>query len=240
MEGRCVRIVCTLRLKDLPKAKVYSVWLIASICFNLMELLWLVIKMLKPNYVTNAIRNTSYEGQASRANWMNMKIVTLPAIAVLRMTLITRNSNLNHVQMSCLLSVQSLFYGTGFHKKNANCIICCQYFDAGLTPLPKLANVHFISHHKLWCPSESQLCSDHLVCDDLHPDVTVNLVKRAPRIDHPVDRSDQTINNLFDTTHNISMLNPLPRLEFTRLTDDDCTAWIGWTLNQFKQIHATR
>ena len=38
-------------------------------------------------------------------------------------------------------------------------------------------------------------------------------------------------------SHSVSEHDPLPRLDFTRLTDKDCKAWTGWTLEELIDIH---
>ena len=52
-----------------------------------------------------------------------------------------------------------------------------------------------------------------------------------------MDRADQVVNDLLDVAHNLSECDTLPRLDFTRLSDDDCKAWTGWTIGQLRQIH---
>ena len=133
-----------------------------------------------------------------------------------------------------LLTVADLYHGAASHRK---CSICLNYFDSGLVVIPKLAKHQLIFHHKMWCPDESRICLNHLIGNDLHPDVEVDLANRSPLKEHLSERADQVINDLLDVAHYISECNTLPRLEFTRLSDDDCKAWTGWTISQLMQIH---
>ena len=105
-----------------------------------------------------------------------------------------------------------------------------------LVYLPKLAKQQLIFFHKLWCPDESRICSEHLIGDDLHPDVRVDLTNRCPLSERLSDRGDEVINDLLLVSHSVSEYDPLPRLDFTRLTDRDCKAWTGWTIEEFKEI----
>ena len=134
-----------------------------------------------------------------------------------------------------LLTVNDLYYGAASHRK---CSICLQYSDSGLVVLPKLAKRQLMFHHNLWCPNESRVCSEHLIGNDLHPDVAVDLSNRSLLKEHLSDRADQVINDLLDVAHYISECDTLPRLEFTRLSDEDCKAWTGWTTGQLMDIHA--
>ena len=133
-----------------------------------------------------------------------------------------------------LLTINQLFYGSASHRE---CIICQQYVEAGLVYLPNLAKQQLIFFHKLWCPEETRICSEHLIGDDLHPDVIVNLTNRCPLSERLSDRGDQVINDLRLVSHSVSEHDPLPRLDFTRLTDKDCKAWTGWTLEELIDIH---
>ena len=101
--------------------------------------------------------------------------------------------------------------------------ICFLYSDAGLVPLPKLAKRQLIFHHRIWCPDKSRICSDHLIGDDLHPDVKVDLTNRSSLKEHISNRADQIINDLLQIT--------------STLSDNDYKAWTGWTLAQLKEIH---
>ena len=76
-----------------------------------------------------------------------------------------------------------------------------------------------------------------MIGDDLHPDVEVNLTNRSSLKEHLSNRADQIINDLLQITSTISESDPLTHLEFSRLTDNDCKAWTGWTLAQLKEIH---
>ena len=76
-----------------------------------------------------------------------------------------------------------------------------------------------------------------MIGDDLHHDVKVDLTNRSSLKEHLSNRADQIINDLLQITSTLSESDPLPRLEFSRLTDNDCKAWTGWTLAQLKEIH---
>ena len=73
--------------------------------------------------------------------------------------------------------------------------------------------------HKLWCPDESRICSEHLIGDDLCPDVIVGLTNRCPLSERLSDRGDDVIKDLLLVSHSVSEHDPLPRLHFTRLND---------------------
>lgn len=133
-----------------------------------------------------------------------------------------------------LLKLDQLFYGSASHRK---CTICLQYIDSGLVSLPELAKQQLMFFHKLWCPEDTRICPEHLIGDDLHPDVIVELSNRSPLSERLSDRADQIINDLLLISHSASEHGPLPRLDFARLTDKDCKAWTGWNLAELKQIH---
>ena len=79
----------------------------------------------------------------------------------------------------------------------------------------------------MWFPDEFLICLNHLIGNDLHPDVEVDLANRSPLKEHLSERADQVINDLLDVAHyisecntlHISECNTLPRLEFTGLRD---------------------
>lgn len=252
MEDKCVGAGCSYRFKDKAKAKRYrkqSVlahrWLLellrsdgvdvtgtdASICykcFKKYERKWKNDSSEKPDNEGTAEQAGSVEGETVEIDSTEMDTSKdtddSPEVSLL--------SAPNKLP---LLKVENLFYGAVSHHK---CSVCCQYVDVGLSRLPKLAKRHLIFLHKLWCPDNSRVCSDHLIGDDLHPDVVVDLTNRDALSDHLAERGDQVINDLFEITHALSEYDCLPRLDFTRLKDDDCKAWTGWTLDQIKQMHS--
>ena len=89
--------------------------------------------------------------------------------------------------------------------------------------------------HKLWCPENTSIFPEHLIGDDMHPDVIVDLSNRSPLTERLSDKAVQSINDLLLISHSASEHDPLPRLDFARLTDKDCKAWTGWSLAELKQ-----
>ena len=99
------------------------------------------------------------------------------------------------------------------------------------------APAYFSVYYRLWCPDESRICSGHLIGDDLHSDVIVNSTNRISLKEHISNRADKIINDLLQITSTLLESDPLPHLEYSRLTDNDCKTWTGWTLAQLKEIH---
>lgn len=133
-----------------------------------------------------------------------------------------------------LLSIESLFYGSNSHWR---CSICLKYSESSLSPLPKTARLSLLFYHNLWCPMDSRVCAEHLLANDLFPNVSVNLSDRDQLQGHLADRAADIINDLLEASHTFSQSTSGPKLLFNSLNDDEIRSWTGWSIEEFKQIH---
>ena len=106
-----------------------------------------------------------------------------------------------------------------------------------MTLIPKRARHQLMFHYKFWCTPDTRICTSHIIGRDIHLNLTIDLTNRHPLKEHLHNRSEQIINDLLCISHELSKKDSSPRLDFVNLTDEDCRAWTGWTLDQLKQMH---
>jgi len=135
------------------------------------------------------------------------------------------------------LSLVNLYYGASSNRK---CSICPKYLDAGLIVLPKPARFQLIVFRKVWCPSNPRVCSDHLIGKYLGPNVKEIDLKMFDHLRaHLPDRSEKIINDLLGVSHSVSVGELLSLMDFSKMSNADCKAWIGWSLEHFKLMFDT-
>lgn len=135
-----------------------------------------------------------------------------------------------------LLTVDSLYYGP---SSNRRCSICKKYSDDELSIINETARIDLMFYHKLWCPSGSRVCKEHLIANTILPGLCVDLSCHEPLTSQFPSRSAEIINDLLKVSHSLSqaMPNPKPTLDYEMLSDEDLKAWTGWSRSEFISIH---
>ena len=131
------------------------------------------------------------------------------------------------------MSYSNMLYGVCSHRK---CSICLDYYDIGLTPLPKQARLSLLLDHNLFCSVDCRVCIDHLIGNELHPDAEVCNVGRA-HVKDVSSKTEEAMDYILTILKSDANTAKPRRLDFSDMSDENCKAWTGWTLSEFQAIH---
>jgi hypothetical protein len=119
-------------------------------------------------------------------------------------------------------------------SNNNRCVVCRRTTTAGVVVMPKPARLDLLIRHRMYAAHGVRCCSSHLLNGNrLMPNVVVNMDNRQ-LLATSLSSADMT-ELLDDLLILLQEAITSPHLDFLDpcLTDEDYSAWTGWTKMQF-------